>query len=218
MSWTYYWAAGGSAAQPRYNQFQHQGCAVGCGPVAWAMLFGWGDYQAESGSNAYWSPRFGLYRRDGGRGANDCAPLNMTEGIRNVIREIHGQVGTFCISGSGATWPWEMDDATEYLNGRTGTRLDTHHHPFGMDEDLLRVYARNSIRDRQTPAIIGTGWLSHYPLAFGYAWQKRIVRHCFVFCWNDVVYDRWFYVNQGWGGSGNDWVEAGTWFAGEIYP
>jgi hypothetical protein len=37
-------------------------------------------------------------------------------------------------------------------------------------------------------------------------------------CWTDGVYDRWFYVNQGWGGSGNDGVEAGTWFAGEIYP
>jgi hypothetical protein len=31
------------------------------------------------------------------------------------------------------------------------------------------------------------------------------------------VTDRWFYVNQGWGG-GNDWVEAGTWFAASIYP
>jgi hypothetical protein len=32
------------------------------------------------------------------------------------------------------------------------------------------------------------------------------------------VTDRWFYVNQGWGGGGNDWVEAGTWLAASIYP
>lgn len=218
MSWTFYWAAGGHAAQTRYDQFTYGSCQVGCGPVAWAMLFGWGDRQAESGTNAYWAPRNGLYRFNGGRGANDLAPIPMTEGIRNVIRELHGQLGTFCIFGSGATWPWEMDDAVEYLNGRSFTRLQADWNSVGWHEDGLRERARNSIRDRATPAIIGTGWLSHYPLAYGYAWQRRIVRRCFVFCWDTEVYDRWFYVNQGWGGAGNDWVEAGTWFAGEIYP
>jgi hypothetical protein len=218
MAWTYYWAAGGHAAQPLYNQFDHNGCAVGCGPVAWSMLFGWGDRQAELGGNAYWAPRNGLYRRDGGRGANDIAPTGMIDGIRNVIRELRGQVGTFCLFGSGATWPWEMDDAVEYLNGRSYTRISCHWHSLGWHEDRLRNYARDSIRDRATPAIIGTGWLNHYPVAYGYAWQKRTVRRCFVFCWTTEVYDRWFYVNQGWGGAGNDWVEAGTWFAGEMYP
>ena len=218
MSWTYYWATGGHGAQVLYNQFSHGSCQVGCGPVAWAMLFGWGDRQAESGTNAYWAPRNGLYRRDGGRGPNDTAPTGMTEGISNVIRELHGQLGTFCIFGSGATWPWEMDDAIEYLNGRSFTQLQAHWNSVGWHEDGLRNRARNSIRDRATPAIIGTGWLSHYPLAYGYAWQRRIIRRCFIFCWDEEVYDRWFFVNQGWGGAGNDWVEAGTWFSGEIYP
>lgn len=217
MSWTYYWAAGGHAAQPLYNQFQHNGCAVGCGPVAWAMLFGWADRQAETG-NAYWAPRWGLYRRDGGRGANDIAPLTMTNGVRNVIREINSHVGTFCITGSGATWPWNMGNAWRYLQGRSGTRIVCHWNSVGWHEDGLRNRAVASIRDRRTPAIIGTGWLSHYPMAYGYAWQRRIVRRCFIFCWNDEVYDRWFHVNQGWGGSGNDWVEADTWFCGEIHP
>jgi len=44
------------------------------------------------------------------------------------------------------------------------------------------------------------------------------VRKCVDFCWNETVYDRFFYVNQGWGGAGNDWVAASTWFAGEIHP
>jgi hypothetical protein len=218
MAWTFYWAAGGHAAQPFYNQFDVSGCAVGCGSVAWAQLFGWADRQAELGGNAYWASRNGLYRRDGGRGANDTAPLTMTEGIRNVIRELHSQVGTFCIFGSGATWPWEMDDSVEYVNGRSYTRISCHWNSFGFHEDRLRNYARSSIRDRATPAIIGTGWLNHYPVAYGYAWQRRTVRRCFIFCWTEEVYDRWFYVNQGWGGSGNDWVEAGSWFSGEIYP
>lgn len=218
MAWTYYWAAGGHAAQTRYNQFDFGGCAVGCGPVAWAMLFGWGDRQAEVGGNPYWAPRNGLYRRDGGRGANDLAPIDMNDGIRNVIRELHGEVGTFCMFGSGATAPWDMPGAVGYLSGRTYTRLVAHWNSIGWHEDGLRNIAVASIRDRRTPAVIGTGWLSHYPLAYGYAWQERVVRHCFIWCWDEVVCDRWFYVNQGWGGAGNDWVEAGTWFSGEIYP
>ena len=67
MTWNIYWAAGGHSAQPLYDQFDYGGCAVGCGPVAWTMLFCWGDYQAGHG-NAYWAPRLGLYRENGGYG------------------------------------------------------------------------------------------------------------------------------------------------------
>lgn len=218
MSWTYYWAAGGHAAQPSYNQFDYKGCAVGCGGVAWAILFGWADRQAESGTNSYWAGRWGLYRENGGRTGNALAPLSMNEGVRNMIREIRDQINTFCIAGSGATFPWKMDGARSYLSGRTATTLRTHYNSVGIHEGRLRDYARNSIKDRQTPAIIGTGWLNHYPVAYGYAWRSRVVRKCFIFCWNETVYDRSFYVNQGWGGSGNAWISASTWFAGEIFP
>lgn len=217
MSWTFYWAAGDHNAQPKYDQFDYKGCAVGCGGVAWAILFAWADRQAETG-NAYWAGRFGIYRENGGRGSNALAPIYMDSGVRNMIKEIRDHISTFCIFGSGATFPWDMSQARRYLSGRTYTRLSTHYNSFGIDESRLREYARNSIRDRKTPAVIGTGWLSHYPVAYGYAWQKRIVRKCFIFCWNSEVYDRWFYVNQGWGGAQNGWVNASTWFAGEIFP
>lgn len=217
MSWTYYWARGGHSAQPLYNQFPYRGCAVGCGAVAWGILFAWADRQAAFG-NLYWAPRWGLYRENGGRGTNVVAPLSMDDGVRNMIREIRDDIGTFCITGSGATFPWDMSQARRYLNGRTGTTLSTHYNSVGIHRGHLREKARNSIRDRQTPAIIGTGWLSHYPVAYGYAWRRRTVRRCFVFCWTDTVYDRCFYVNQGWGGSGNGWINASTWFAGQIYP
>ncbi len=103
-------------------------------------------------------------------------------------------------------------------SGRTFTRLDAHRNSAGWHEGRLREHARNSIRDRRTPAVIGTGWLNHHPVACGYAWQRRTIRRCFIFCWTEEVYDRWFHVNTGWGGSGYGWVEAGTWFAGEIRP
>jgi hypothetical protein len=218
MAWNFYWAAGGGSAQPAYDQFTYSGCEVGCGPVAWAMLFGWADRQAATG-NAYWAPRTGIYRQNGGRGADAVAPLTQDAGVRNMIVELHNDVGTFCAFGSGATAPWTMPGAWQYLNGRTGARLRADWNSVGIHEDGLRDRAIDSIVNRRTPAVIGTGWLSHYPLAFGYAWQRRTVRHCFIWCWDDVVTDRCFYVNNGWGGGGaGEWIDASTWFAGQLFP
>lgn len=219
MGWTFYWAAGGSSAQPAYNQFQANGCYIGCGPVAWAMLFGWADYQAANG-NAYWAPRWGIYRENGGRGTNVVAPLAQDAGVNNMITELHNDVHTFCSFGEGATCPWDMSGASSYLSGRTGTTCRTDYDSVGICEDGIRDRVIDSIVNRHTPAIIGTGWLSHYPLAFGYAWQNRIVHHSFAFwSWDEQVTDRSFYVNEGWGGGGaGDWVDASTWFAGQIFP
>lgn len=218
-AWTYYWA-GSSSDQRYYEQISANtynnttSCYSGCGATAWAMLFGWADKQAASG-NAYWAPRWGIYRANGGTGADAVAPQYQNSGIRTITMDIRNRIGTFCSFGSGATAPWDMDGAAGYLSGRTGTRLSTHYNVLGIHEDRLREYARNSIRDRDTPAVIGTGWLTHYPLAWGYAWQSRTVN---VLWWTETEYNRWFYVNQGWGGSGDGWVSASTWFAGEITP
>ena len=209
-SWTYYWA-GNSGDQRDYRQFTIDGCASGCGSTAWTMLIGWADNQADEG-NAYWAPRNGLYRINGGYGADAVAPSSQTTGIVNVQTEIREYIDTFCITGSGATLPADMDEVDEYFVGRTGTDSDTHYNVLGIAETRLREYARNSIRDRDTPAVIGTGWLTHYPLAWGYAWRSKSS------FWG-TSYSRWFYVNQGWSGTGDDgWVSASTWFAGEIYP
>lgn len=221
-NWTYYWA-GSHNDQRLYSQIpkntapNSSSCSSGCGGTAWAMLFGWADNQAANGNN-YWAPRWGLYRQNGGTGANAVAPKYMDNGVRNMTWEIRNDVGTWCWGNSGPTNPWNMDNASNYFQNRTGTKLSTHYNVLGIHESRLRRYARNSIRDRNTPAIIGTGWLTHYPLAYGYAWRKRTVRKCFIFCWNETQYNRSFYVNQGWGGSGNGWVTASTWFAGEIRP
>jgi hypothetical protein len=218
MAWNYFWAAGGGGAQPRYNQFPFGGCAVGCGPIAWTMLFCWADRQAATG-NAYWAPRIGLYRQNGGRGADAVAPIAQDGGVNNVAIEIRGQVGTFCAFGSGATVPWGMPGAASYLSGRTNTSMHSEWNSEGIHETSIANRAAESIAYRQTPAVIGTGWLSHYPVAFGYAWQRRTIRRCFVFCWNDEVTDTAFYVNNGWGGGGaGEWIDAGTWFAGQITP
>lgn len=218
MTWVYHWATGGYSAQPRYYRFPYEGCEVGCGPVAWAILFCWADIQAEKSTK--WAGRKGIFRMNGGKGAFAVAPLYMDPevGVRKVIKEIHGYVGTFCILGSGATYPWNMFDAHKYLSGRSGLGVSTDYNSVGISTDSLRSKAAQAIKYRQTPAIIGTGWLSHYPVAYGYATQKRIIRYCFFYCWDEVVYDRSFRVNQGSGSSSGEWVPAETWYYGSIFP
>jgi len=217
--WHYFWA-GTHGDQRLYNQMSSSdpqnpsGCYSGCGATAWAMLFGWADNQAASG-NAYWAPRWGLYRVNGGYGADAVAPQYWDTGVKNMIWEIRQRIGTFCAFGSGATAPWDMSGAAGYLTNRSGTRLYTNYNALGISTSGLRERARDSIIDHNTPAIIGTGWLNHYPLAYGYAWRSR--QSCFLW-WCSTDYSRWFYVNQGWGGNGNGWVSASTWFAGRIRP
>ncbi len=217
-AWTTYWA-GTHGAQRLYGQMEASDpqnpsdCWSGCGATAWSMLFGWADNQAASG-NAYWAGRWGLYRENGGYGANAVAPQYWDTGVKNMMWEIRQRIGTFCAFGSGATAPWDMGGASGYLAGRTGTTLSTHYNVLGIHEGGLMVTARDSIVYRGTPSIIGTGWLNHYPLAYGYRWRQR--QQCFIWCWTE--YDHQFYVNQGWGGNGNGWISAGTWFAGLIRP
>jgi len=75
-----------------------------------------------------------------------------------------------------------------------------------------RNRASSSIKDRHTPAVIGAGWLQHYPLAYGYRYRKYKR-------WGVTWYtQRRFYVNEGWYGSQNGWVSARTWFAGRLFP
>lgn len=186
-------------------------CPSGCGATAWAMLFGWADYQAHTG-NPYWAGRVGLYRQDGGyTGAHVVAPRTMDAGARNMTWEIRERINTFCIFGNGATVPGTMGRASGYLAGRTGARLSTNYNSVGIPTGRLRERARDSIVDRKTPAIIGTGWLNHYPLAYGYRSRSR--RR-----WWGTQWERQFYVNQGWGGTSNGWVSASTWFAGQLWP
>jgi hypothetical protein len=222
--WRVYWA-GNHSHQRLYGQIPSgtppntSNCKSGCGATAWAMLFGWADYQAAHG-NAYWAPRTGLYRENGGYGAEVVAPKDMDDGVRNMIWEIRDRIKTFCYRGRGATPPWRMDNAAGYLARRSATRLSTHYSRVGIPWSSLRKKAISSIKDRGTPAVIGTGWLGHYPLAYGYKWRQLVYYDAWGggFPWK-VFWQRRFYVNQGWEDKDrNGWVTARTWFVGQIYP
>lgn len=213
-NWDYWWAGTGRD-QRAYWQHEYEGCDVGCGPVAWGMLFGWADHQAWEG-NSYWGPRWGLYRENADTyPAPDAdAPRSHTSGPRRMIEEINEYVDTFCAFGSGATLPGHMHEAWKYFRGRTGTWLGTWQSPVGIPLPRFRRRAREAIIHDDTPAIIGTGWLHHYPLAYGYAHKVTegpifgiIERHHHA-----------FYVNDGQGDPTAGWVNGRTWFAGRIWP
>lgn len=212
MAWKYYYA-GRAADQPAYGQFPHGKCSVGCGPVAWAILFAWADRQAHNG-NEYWEGRHGLYRFNGGRDdISAVAPIVQDQGVNNMIREIRGHVRTYCWDHQGATNPWWMQRADRYIKGRSDTRVSTHYNSLGIHKDRLAKRATESIVHRRTPVVIGTGFLEHYPVAWGYAWRTRIVKN------SKQQTDTIFRLNSGWGGGGKgEWIDASTWFAGEIYP
>ncbi len=204
------WWAGGSFNQCWYHQFAYGDCPVGCGPVAWAMLFGWADRQAEQGSTyySYWQGKWGIYRQNGGYGPNAVAPRFMDDGIRNIIQEINDHVGTFCLWGGGATRPWTMWRAYYYFIGRSSISMRTRWNAAFLPSRTCRRYARDSIKDRNTPAVVGFGWApAHYALAYGYYEKSRWWR----------PNKRRFYVNQGHGGS-RGWISARLWFSGEISP
>ena len=222
--WHYYWA-GYDTDQRYYHQIDANtgpntsSCASGCGATAWAMLFGWADYCSTTDTK--WQYQWCMYLQNGGVSTpNVVAPPTQDSGVENMTWEIRNDVGTFCWFGDGATEPWNMINAYKYVQARSCSySMSTDYHPLGITTSDLREKARNIIRDLNTPAIIGTGWLSHYPVAFGYAWRSRTVRKCFIWCWYETQYSRWFYVNQGWGHSSyNDWVSADTWFVGKLQP
>ena len=222
--WRYWWADG-DAGSIRYGQMSANsgvntsGCASGCGGTSWAMLFAWVDRRAAE-NHARWRNHWGLYRTNGGTGSNATAPLSQDAGVRNMTWEIRNRIGTFCIFGSGATWPWNMIDASNYVRPRATAswRMRTKYDPTGLcwfgacngNRDL----AKDAIVNLRQPAVVGTGWLKHYPMAYGYA--ERSKRSCFLWICS-TSYSRWFYVNNGWYGNNNGWTSADVWFAGTYY-
>jgi hypothetical protein len=222
--WSYWWAHGDAGAI-QYGQMSSNSapntssCASGCGATSWAMLFAWVDQRAAASASP-WTHHWGIYRVNGGVGSNAVAPNSQDPGVRNMTWEIRNYIGTFCIFGSGATWPSDMINAYKYVQPRAtaGWRMQTKYDPTGLCWfgacDANRNLAIDAIVNRRQPVVVGTGWLEHYPLAYGYAVRSR--QSCFL--WScSTEYSRWFYVNNGWYGNNNGWTSADVWFAGTYY-
>ena len=99
------------------NYWQHKikkGCSVGCGPVAWAMVFGYYDRRSHYKTSKYGSGSQDLYRygSDGTTGSKSCvAPKDSgSTRLRRYIEKIAKTLGTWCIFKNGATPAYKMDN------------------------------------------------------------------------------------------------------------
>lgn len=191
------WYAGNWSDQRRYQQYSNDpqmcpGGASGCGPAAWAMLYGWWD-------------RKGSPRLMKSLGAAD-APLYNDDSVRDCNRYVFSQVGPFCVAGQAATMPWNMELGHRWASFRSAGRDISWSWGVPYISPGSRNRAIDSIKAGR-PAIVGLGFYWHYPLAYGY--KQREYR------WIGITWDtqRYFKCNMGWGGSDPQWQDASsTWF------
>ena len=228
--WSYYYA-GTDQDQcwyrhiPKGESPNTSSCTSGCGATGLAMLFCWIDNQAEpQESNDYWFGRWGLYRREP-QGFDLVAPKTWGDSrVKDMVWEIRDEIDTWCWDEDSApTEPWNMGGVKDYVSGRSGIDFENWYNSVGYPEDRLMEKARDRIvtsdPGKATPVLIGTGWLAHYPLAYGY--RSRVHKYCVIpgwgwTCWTER--ERQFLVNQGWAQGYGEWIPADTWYAGRAIP
>ncbi|XP_078357234.1 uncharacterized protein LOC144642117 [Oculina patagonica] len=219
-SW-HYWSVPQEWRFPDYNQHTCCGCWSGCGPVAWAQIFGYFDRLAHASSSFGYSKH--LYRcTNGVSGSSSCvAPSWTTTTVRKYVENIRSRVDTFCLFGGGATTHWDMADSklkSWYSSRQSGGSI----HAYTSWWSSLPGIYRSWIRDRAIqavrqgyPAIVGfwSGSSQHYAVATRYRYRYRRYRYCWwFFGWHcgpwKYEYDRELYYHMGWGGSSNGWRKA----------
>ncbi|MGI8603395.1 MAG: hypothetical protein ACR2OZ_10385 [Verrucomicrobiales bacterium] len=190
-----FWYAGNWGDQPKYHQISRERWCprVGCGPVAWAMLLAWFDRE--------WGVEYSF--RDEGQGTSPPPDTTGSSNQAKVIPaydDLHELCDVICFgefSDQGATWPPDMSDAIKdytyppaladlinrswTINATTGT---------WPEAGALRC--RDAIKNGY-PAVAGLGWMWHYVLAYGYAYEKIEASS------NMVLTIRYLKCNMGWG-------------------
>jgi hypothetical protein len=200
VGWTAwkYWYAGSWSDQRRYKQYQNDpqmctGGASGCGPAAWAMLYGWWDRKG--------SPR--LLKNT----TQADSPLHNDDSVLDCNRYVFDEVGPFCVNGQAATMPWNMKHGAKWAQHRNAGRdiTWTWGVPYASPGSVSK--AADAIKAGR-PAIVGLGFYWHYPLAYGYKGRQYKTGSI---VWNT---QRYFKCNMGWGGDSAQWHNASsTWFA-----
>jgi hypothetical protein len=185
---------------PHYNQLgagegpNTTACFSGCGPTAWAIVFGWASRRSID-NIAVDAPFSGLF--PGGE-----APMDFAASVPPLLMDLNQAVGTFCSKGEGATPTWTMGNVKTWVDAHApGVTVDARYNVLMMPDNGVRDAVIDTICDGR-PSIIGIGTLfggdGHYPIAKGYNNGK-------------------FELNMGWGGDGDGFYDATTWFLGSIH-
>ncbi len=215
---------------PDYQQHDAGRCYVGCGPVAWAMVFGYLDRRSHLTSSFGTGSR-GLYRSgsDGTAGSNNqIAPSFSDSRMQRYTEELNDILGTWCISSSGATLMRRMTRVQSFFQARQSTGSphvvkDGSWLTFlGVYRESIASWTRARLREGW-PVIVGTkeGWFTgwHYPVATKYRTRTRKWRRCFrifgkkrCFGWKTET-DNDMYLHMGWGGYKNGWYAMKSFFS-----
>ena len=161
--------AGSWDTQPKFYQLKRDEFCdyVGCGPVAWGMLLAWFEV------NKNVPGAFGDF-------ATTDVSLSMNEYSKSYIdtwRALHSACGTWCVpfSDEAATYPGAMvDGGPTYLYMRYAMGIV--HYKWSSEYNFwssgtYAMHCRDAIVNGY-PAIVGLGWLWHYALAYGVAYQE----------------------------------------------
>ena len=200
-------------------------CASGCGGTAWAMLFGFHDYEASLGIPK-WKKHKGLYRKDGSKnGPDEVAPEwfrsggGIHAGVANIVWEIASYMNDWGLAGcspTGEKWtaPVIMGRAHKYLEGRvSGIALGSNYDGAMIFTHEGKTNARGVILDGQ-PVVIGMQDPHHYPLAFGWTSAKYRVWNRSQKKWSDLATRQHFVVHMGHEERVAEMVPYDSWFQG----
>ena len=209
---------------PDYNQHMCcGGCHSGCGPVAWAQVFGYYDRLASRYSGSIFSPT--IYGD-----SKTVAPMGMTSGVKRFVEDIRSRVQTFCSNKQGSTYTSDMHLIAPWFQVRQGSKARVVSY---LENRKKRSSGPGgggaSVHHGGAPWIEAKGvwWLKtyRYPVLFGFQYtpssghfavatkykkisRRQRLRSGGVFggywFWKTVDYYE-FFLHYGWGGSNNKW-------------
>ncbi|RME89758.1 MAG: hypothetical protein D6766_14315 [Verrucomicrobia bacterium] len=202
-AWTTYRGPNCSEIPPYEQERNLAGCCTngwsGCGPTAWAMFYGYWDHQGV----------------DGLVGPTTApTPWGNDANVRELIQAVFAYTGTWCTGyqSQAATDPWNMSYGYQWASDRgAGISLSSAWCvPYTSSSPRKKAVA--AIRDHGRPAIVGTGYFEHYPIARAYRFRKKVIAGI------TVKTQRQWKVNEGWGSSTCEWVSAsGCWYGMNAY-
>jgi NADH:ubiquinone oxidoreductase subunit len=176
LEYTYYYVSG---TKCYWGQIQSATCYTGCGPTAWTNAYGWWE-KAKGKGNLF-------------SGSPDTCTINYA--VSDVIWDIVGYVGTYCIGNNGATNPWSIYKGYKHADAKGYGWYYWWHwrvagFPYTTEAEILRQSAT-----RYRMAIVGYYDDWHYGAGYYYKLGSSTT---------DVQVS----IITGWGCNNTKWVYA----------
>lgn len=172
---------------PQWKQFKKSnGYSIGCGAVAWAIVYGYWD--AFKGKGRLFGSSFdaGNYTANGDEKRTQ---------IKNVITRIAQDIGTVDVNSQGLTWPSKMEYGYKYGRscGYGSTRVIKDN---GSEYSKFNT-VKNSLRNNRPVILLihadGIGIVNHYVVIE----KARKTQTKYLWKWHDR--NVYYKVNYGWG-------------------